>query len=137
MSDRRRAGFTLVEILICVLLMGLSVGGLLDLLTWGTKRFDLLAREPQRRAGIADLRRCLRSLAAQGQIATGTLSPSHWPGLRLPAGSLRIAQLAGRVQDDLVFVRADLFDDVNGDGRAQAGERIRTPMWCFRTRSGR
>lgn len=128
-----RRGFTLVEILISLLVMGLAISGLLDLLHWGQMRYQAIAEQPRIRSAIGAIRRTIRSQVMAGlPVALKDGLPTD---LHQPVGTLRIASLSVQAYDGAtMFVHADLFDDRNRDGTIQSGETLPGVLWCFRTR---
>ena len=124
MAEQR--GFTMVEILISLLVMGFAVNGLLTLLHWGQLRYEAITDGPRLRGALGTLRRTVRS-----QVMAGI--PHHLPaGL----GNLRVASISYRPYDaETVMVQAALFEDRNGDGHQQSSEALPPVLWCFRTRA--
>ena len=147
-SFQKRSGFTLVEVLISLLVMGLAISGLLDLLHWGQVRYESLARSPGLRMAISDLRRAVRNAVTTGKLpleirdgrlvdngsASNSLASMQLSGDTAPA-MLRIASISLRPYGtQSVFVKLDLFEDRNHDNHAQPGEKLQSPVWCFRMR---
>ncbi|MBF0498532.1 MAG: prepilin-type N-terminal cleavage/methylation domain-containing protein [Candidatus Riflebacteria bacterium] len=142
------AGFTLIEVSISLLIMGLAISGLLDLLHWGQLRYTTIERDSRTRMAVAEIRRSVRKAIITGHLPlevrdgklvdTDSLSADHQSTQTRPgelAETLRIASIAVRPYDtQSVFVKLDLFDDLNHDGRIQSVERLPSTVWCFRLR---
>ncbi len=124
-------GFTLVEVLVSMLIMGMTATGLLQLLDYGGRQYNEIARGWKQREGISALRRACRQVVATGNAAT--LSPTFGERVleRIDA-RLRLAGLSVRPSAPRAwFVQARLFDDANRNGREDSGEALPLTTWCF------
>ncbi len=129
----RRGGFSLLEITVALLILGLSVTGLLNLLQFGQLRYGAIDAGWRQRQLLTALQRRFRAAATTGAIASLTL-----PDLTAAAGRLRVATWSwSPCPPDAVFVQARLFDDRNRNGRADPVEALPAQIWVFRTRTGR
>ncbi|HEY9069279.1 MAG TPA: prepilin-type N-terminal cleavage/methylation domain-containing protein [Candidatus Ozemobacteraceae bacterium] len=131
---RATRGFTLLEVLVTLLIMGLATTGILQLLTYGTREYEELTRGWRQREGISTLRRACRQAVMGGNIAG--LTPAFAEALLTRTGSgLRSAGLIVRPQaSGTWFIQPRLYDDRNGNGREDAGEPLPLTVWCFRDR---
>ncbi len=134
MFSVRSAGFSLVEVLITMLIMGLSVNGLLSMLHWGSRRYSEIADSWKERQVVSRLGKTLRGL-----IVTGMPLPSTPEKVRelLPGESQwRISGLETReCPPGAVMVKAVLFRDKNGNGVREVVEEKASHLWCFRGRA--
>ncbi|MFZ2956769.1 MAG: prepilin-type N-terminal cleavage/methylation domain-containing protein [Candidatus Ozemobacteraceae bacterium] len=131
---RQASGFTLVEVLISLLVMGLAISGLLNLLRWGQARYESLSRSPVTRTAISDMRRAVRNAVATGRLPL-EIRDGKLVGNDSTPATLRIASISVRPYDtQSLFVKLDLFEDHNHDGHIQQNEKLQSPVWCFRLR---
>ncbi|HOT27410.1 MAG TPA: prepilin-type N-terminal cleavage/methylation domain-containing protein [Candidatus Ozemobacteraceae bacterium] len=124
-------GFTLVEVLVSMLIMGLTTTGLLQLLDYGGRQYTEIARGWKQREGLSALRRACRQAVAAGNASA--LSPSFGESVlgsidtRLRLAGLTVRPCAPRAW----FVQVRLFDDANRNGREDDGEAQPLTTWCF------
>lgn len=126
-------GFSLLEITVVMLIMGLTITALLQMFDWSQMRYSDISRGWQKRAGLTELRLWLRDRIIHSEsdkITVGNLVQA----VRLPAG-LRIAGLKLRPHNDNTwFITVDYFDDRNRNGNPDPGES-ETRLFCFRGRA--
>lgn len=129
---RRRCGFTLVEAVVAMLVLGLTSGGLLALLHWGWARFDgvLEAREAQ--TWLGEFHDRARTATLHGATPAAATLLAAVAGL---PGRVHAAALAIKREGDLCWLRPRLFADRNRNRRLDPGEGLYSPVFCFRTRS--
>lgn len=124
-------GFTLVEVLVSMLIMGMTATGLLQLLDYGGRQYNEIARGWKQRECLSALRRACRQAVAAGN--TASLSPAFGESVlesidgRLRLGGLTVRPCAPRAW----FVQLRLFDDANRNGREDGGEALPLTTWCF------
>ena len=127
-------GFTLVEVLVSMLIMGMTATGLLQLLDYGGRQYNEIARGWKQREGLSALRRACRQAVAAGNATA--LSPSFGENVlgsidaRLRLAGLTVRPSAPRAW----FVQVRLYDDTNRNGREDSGEALPLTTWCFRER---
>jgi prepilin-type N-terminal cleavage/methylation domain-containing protein len=128
-----RKGFSLLEITVVMLIMGLTITALLQMFDWSQMRYSEISRGWQRRAGLTEVRLWLRDKIIHSDfdnISAENLANA----VRLPAG-MHIAKLKMREHNDNTwFITLDYFDDRNRNQKADPGEAA-TRLFCFRGRS--
>lgn len=133
-SHQASRGFSLLEISIAMLVMGLSVSGLLTLMQYGQLRYGALDSGWRYRQEIDRLHRFFRSAVARGDPLETLVAPPRPE----PTGGVRLASWTWAAQPpDSVFVQARLYEDRNRNGREEVAERISPQVWVFRVRSER
>jgi len=130
----KRIGFSLLEVMIAILVMGMSVTGLLNLLQWGQVRYRTLSESWNVRSTYAQLRRHVRN-----EIFQGNLTKLSQPLLAMHLShqlNFHIADFSvQRYSQEAFFVRVRLFLDRNGNNREDEQEKLPPEFWCFRIRS--
>jgi len=128
-----RKGFSLLEITVVMLIMGLTITALLQMFDWSQMRYSEISRGWQQRAGLAEVRLWLRERVINSEcdlINTENLANA----VRLPQG-MRIAGVRLREHNDHTwFITLDYFDDRNRNQKPDPGES-ETRLFCFRGRS--
>lgn len=124
-------GFTLIEVLVSMLILGLTAASLLQLLMFGGKQYDELARGWKQRETVSALRLACREAVLTGNAAA--LTPAFAENILRRAGNrLRMSGFSLRACAPRAwFVQARLFDDVNLNGREDRGETVPLTTWCF------
>lgn len=124
-------GFTLIEVLVSMLIMGLTATSLLQLLTFGGRQYDELARGWKQREGVSALRRVCRQAVTSGNAAA--LTPAFVGSFLGRLGNrLRLSGFFLRASAPRAwFVQVRLFEDANLNGREDSGEAIPLTTWCF------
>ncbi|HNW34596.1 MAG TPA: prepilin-type N-terminal cleavage/methylation domain-containing protein [Candidatus Ozemobacteraceae bacterium] len=124
-------GFTLLEVLITLLVMGLTTTSLLQLLVYGGRQYDGLARGWKQREALSSLRRSCRGVVMSGR--TSALTPEFADAVLKRIGNrLRLSGLTVRASSPRAwFVQVKLFEDGNLNGREDSGEALPLTTWCF------
>jgi prepilin-type N-terminal cleavage/methylation domain-containing protein len=128
-----RKGFSLLEITVVMLIMGLTITALLNMFDWSQMRYSEISRGWQRRAGLTEVRLWLRERVINSEcdlINAENLANA----VRLPQG-MRIARVKLREHNASTwFITLDYFDDRNRNQKPDPGES-ETRLFCFRGRS--
>ncbi|PKL50446.1 MAG: hypothetical protein CVV42_02830 [Candidatus Riflebacteria bacterium HGW-Riflebacteria-2] len=128
-----RQGFSLLEITVVMLIMGLTITALLQMFDWSQMRYTDISRGWQRRAGLTEIRLWLRERVMHSELDRINIE-NLVDAVRLPAG-LRIAGIKLREHNnDTWFITLDFFDDRNRNKKPDPGES-ETRLFCFRGRS--
>lgn len=128
-----RHGFSLLEITIVMLIMGLTITALLQMFDWSQMRYRDISRGWQCRAGLTEIRLWLRNRVLHSECDQITVN-NLIEAVRLPTG-MHIAGLKLRPHNDGTwFITLDFFDDRNRNGNADPGE-AETRLFCFRGRA--
>ena len=129
----KRSGFSLLEITVVMLIMGLTITALLQMFDWSQMRYGEISRGWQRRAGLAEVRLWLRERIIHSeyeQISAGNLARA----VKLPV-NFYIAGVKLRAHSDNTwFITVDYFDDRNHNKSPDSGETD-TRLFCFRGRA--
>ncbi len=124
-------GFTLVEVLVSMLIMGMTATGLLQLLDYGGRQYNEIARGWKQRESLSSLRRACRQAVATGNTValTSAFGENILSSIdtRLRLASLTVRPCLPRAW----FVQVRLFDDANRNGREDGGEALPLTTWCF------
>ena len=128
-----RKGFSLLEITVVMLIMGLTITALLQMFDWSQMRYTEISRGWQRRAGLTEARLWLRDKVIHSdfdKISAENLANA----VRLPVG-MRIAGLKIREHNDNTwFITLEYYEDRNRNQRVDPSES-ETRLFCFRGRS--
>ncbi len=127
--DRGRRGFTLVEAVVAVLILGLAAGSLLQMLHWGWARYNSAAEQEDLMSWITTFRTHLRDAAQTGK------APDERALLQFMTrrpGQVQAVALTLKRDGDLVYARPDLFIDRNRNRKCERQERLLSPVFCFR-----
>ena len=128
-----KRGFSLLEITVVMLIMGLTITALLQMFDWSQMRYADISRGWQKRAGLTEIRLWLRDRIMHAEADKITIANLE-KAVRLPAG-LRIASLRLRPHNDNTwFITVDYFDDRNRNNKPDPGESA-TRLFCFRGRA--
>lgn len=131
-----KKGFTLMEVVVAILVMGLVSTGLLNLLHWGRLRYHAIDDGWRERDVLKVLHQTLRREISAGRIDSirqipqelerqfPTTLPWHCTGIDVR-----------RYASDTVFVRPNLYIDRNRNGREDPQEALTAQVWCFRIRN--
>jgi prepilin-type N-terminal cleavage/methylation domain-containing protein len=132
-SSRSRTGFSLLEVLVVLMIMGLATQGLLQLLHWGHLRYRTLSDGWQERAILTSCRTTLRRELARPGPHPGDEEIRRILDIRAPwaVAELSVKQYA----QGAVFVRIVLYRDRNGNGRPDPAEQTSPLFVCFQRRS--
>jgi len=124
-------GFTLLEVLVTLLVMGFTTTGLLQLLVYGGRQYDGLARGWKQREALSSLRRTCREAVMSGRGSA--LTPEFADAFLKRIGNrLRLSVLTVRACSPRAwFVQVKLFEDANLNGHEDRGEAIPLTTWCF------
>ena len=128
-----RKGFSLLEITVVMLIMGLTITALLQMFDWSQMRYNDISRGWQRRAGLTEVRLWLRDRVIHSDFANIN-TENLTSAVRLPAG-MHIAGLKLREHNDNTwFITIDYFEDRNRNQKPDPGESD-SRLFCFRGRS--
>ena len=124
-----------MEVLVSMLILGLSVSGLFAFLRLGQMNYTAISEDWRHQLILSDLRRSLRRLISNGTIFAP--SSQNLVEALLPASSpIRLEKVRlNPYHPDSVFVSADFFADTNRNGRRDLSETTLHRLWCFRQRS--
>ncbi len=128
-----RRGFSLLEITVVMLVMGMTITALLQMFEWSHLRYREISRAWQLRACLAESRIWLRNKIADAEFAainTANLSDS----LKLPEHCF-VSDLKITGHDDFTWlIKLVICDDRNQNGR-QDPDELHNRLFCFRRRS--
>ncbi len=128
-----RNGFSLLEITVVMLIMGLTITALLQMFDWSQMRYTEISRGWQLRAGLCEVRLWLRDRvihSASEEINLANLVKA----VRLPTNFYISAIKLRQHSDNTWFITVDFFDDRNRNRTADSGE-TETRLFCFRGRA--
>ncbi len=131
-----KKGFTLMEVVVAILVMGLVSTGLLNLLHWGRMRYHAIDDGWRERDVLKALHRTLRSEISAGRLDAIRQIPQQFERqfpttLPLHCTGIDVRPYAS----DTVFVRPNLYVDRNRNGREDPQETLPAQVWCFRIRN--
>lgn len=125
-------GFTLIEVLVCILILGLSVTGLLNYLQWGQLHFRVATERWRESASLLGLQALLRKVVTQG-VDPGTLPRSYYQSV-LPHLKIRDMKVA-ETAPETFFITITFFEDRNANDVFDATEPSFQRLWCYRRRA--
>ena len=131
MSFRR--GFSLLEITLVMLVMGLTITALLQMFEWSHMRYREISRGWQLRASLAESRIWLRDKVFAAEIAAITIT-NLTNSLKLPENCF-INNIKVTSHDEAtLMIKLDICDDKNRNGQPDSNE-LHSRLFCFRRRS--
>jgi|GEM_PF-1662151 len=130
-----KSGFTLIEVVVSLLIMGISVSGLLNLFQWGQQRYSALTKSWRTRTAVGDFQRFLRQQICSGDIASLSIGLIEKEATFLKS-NLRLTSFTVKpYTNGGVFVSAGLYEDFDKNGKVNRGEELPPVLWCFRVRT--
>ena len=137
MSPRTRHGFSLAEILISLLILGLSLSGLLAFLRWGQMSYIQLTEGWQSRQFLNQVRLHVRRIVATRDLDFSS-GAYHLLPERLPRGGvLKVQELSIKPGNrETCFATGIFYADLNRNGRQDRREQAIRQTWVFRRRAG-
>ncbi|MBF0545274.1 MAG: type II secretion system protein [Candidatus Riflebacteria bacterium] len=124
-------GFTLIEALIVILLLGIASAGMFQMLDLSRTRYDSTVSRQWQTIEIAQLYRKFRSLISSGKLPdSGFIENLNSNNLKVKIASFTIKNF----DDSSFFVKLIIFDDKNKDGKFQESEKLDLPIWFFRNK---
>ncbi len=134
MKKNTENGFTLVEILVSILILGLSVSGLLGFLQWGQLAYSNVSDGIRVRSLFCDTRIVLRNLIGKDILSQAAIQ-TEINKLLPRQGRLKLEKIDVKPYDPgAVFVNVSFFEDRNRNGNFDPGEEKIQRLWCFQTR---
>ena len=128
-----KKGFTLLEVTICIFIMGLTVTALLNLLKWSNAKYTAVASSWKERSCFTEARIWLRKQIIFKNKLDLSLK-DLLENVSCPAG-YNYNELSLRKHDnDTFFVKISIYEDRNGNGLADSNETT-SRLFCFRKRS--
>lgn len=131
-----KKGFTLMEVLVAILVMGLVSNGLMNLLYWGRLRYQALDEGWREREVLKSLHQKLRQHVSRGDLDAVADIARHFDRhfstpFPLHCTSIDVKSYAS----DTVFIKPSLYIDRNRNGHEDPAEKLPAQVWCFRIRS--
>lgn len=132
-----KKGFTLPEVLVSILIFGLTLGALLNFLRWGHTFYIQLVEGWQIRSYLNDFRLEVRKIITSEEFSLpsrqGSLSIEALPRNKF----FKTLQVKIRkAEENTFFVSGNFFLDKNQNNEADPEEDKITRTWVFRRRSG-
>lgn len=129
-----KSGFSLLEVTVVMLVMGLTITALLQLFQWGFIRYAVYTDGLKNREFLSDTRIWLRK-----KIASSVLSGLNKNELikEIPLeNDVKISELKLRnYASDTVFVTLNIYNDKNENGKQENNEKLPQRLFCFRRRT--
>ena len=128
-----KKGFSLIEIVISLFVMGLTITALLNLLNWSNKKYNLASTEWRERACLTEARIWLRKQIFTNnniELSLKTLSDS----VKCPSGFGYNELKVTKHDENTYFIKIGVYEDKNRNGTADKNE-ITSRLYCFRRRT--
>lgn len=128
-----KKGFSLLEMTIVILVMGMTITALLQMFDWSHIRYREIAKGWEERAFLAEIRLWLRDRVMHSQVETINIKAVS-AAIKAPAHLKLSAVNLTEHDPDTFFVQVGYFDDKNRNGKADSLESA-SRLFCFRRRS--
>ena len=128
-----RKGFSLIEIVISLFVMGLTITALLNLLNWSNKKYNASSSEWRERTCLTEARIWLRKQIFTNnniELSLKALSDS----VKCPSGFGYNELKVTKHDENTFFIKIGVYEDKNRNGTADSNE-ITSRLYCFRRRS--
>ncbi len=128
-----KKGFSLIEIVISLFVMGLTITALLNVLDWSNKKYNQSSTEWKERTCLTEARLWLRNQILNSnevELSLKKLSDSVKCPYGFAYNELKITKQDGNTY----FIKIGVYEDKNRNGTADANE-ITSRLYCFRRRS--
>lgn len=127
-------GFTLLEVLIAILTMGLSVAGILNLFNWGMQKYAQLNGDRSYRVALTSIRREIRTMVSTANF--DCLNKAELAGRIAFQEKLGIAEFfAKQYSQESMFVHVRLFQDRNKNEKPDENELFPPVLLSFTVRT--
>lgn len=128
-----KSGFSLLEVTISILVLGLTVTALLNLLEWSNIKYRSISTDWKERACLTEARTWLRDKITNNEETALNLDKIN-ESLNCPEG-YKFNELSVIMHDkNTYFVKLGVYEDRNHNGIAD-NEEITARLFCFRRRS--
>lgn len=129
-----KSGFSLLEVTVVMLVMGLTITALLQLFQWGFIRYGMFADDWKKRAFFSEMRIWLRHEVADSN--SNKISIKSLPRRIMENGNIRISELVVKSHASAtIFITMNAFDDKNKNGIPENNEKFPARLFCFNKRS--
>ncbi len=126
-------GFTLLEVTICIFVMGLTVTALLNLLNWSTTKYAVVASSWKARSCLTEARIWLRNKITYENTTKLSLKNLS-EEVKCPVGFNYKELTVTKHDNDTFFIKLSIYEDKNHNGIADPDETTNR-LFCFRRRS--
>ena len=132
MNRSAKKGFTLLEIMVSLMVMGLTVTALLNVLEWSNQRYHSVSTDWKERSCFTEARYWIRNqivLNNNNEITLNDLTKS----VKCPDGFGYNELTVTKHDSETYFVKLGIYEDRNRNGVADQNE-ITGRLFCFRRR---
>ena len=129
-----KKGFSLLEVTVSILIMGLTVTALLNILNWSNIKYSVSANSWKERTCLTEARVWLRNQILnknESNITKKLLSQN----VKCPNGFGYSDLVVTKHDNDTFFIKLGVFEDKNHNGTADSDETTTTRLFCFRRRA--
>ena len=128
-----KKGFSLLEIVISMFVMGLTITALLNVLSWSNKKYNLSSTEWKERTCLTEARIWLRSqILSNNEVDLSLKKLSE--AVKCPSGFAYNELKITKHDENTLFIKIGVYEDKNRNGTADSNE-ITSRLYCFRRRS--
>ncbi|MBI3038546.1 prepilin-type N-terminal cleavage/methylation domain-containing protein [bacterium] len=136
LQPTKTSGFTLIEVIVAILIMGLTVQASLDLLHFGLAKYDSLVLGWRTRSSVAYVRKAVRNAISIAPLDAKNFEKTWVSRIKSPDPKVILENLSVKsVPGRTYFVQATFFEDRNGNMNHDRGEDLTSPLWVFRSRT--
>lgn len=128
-----KKGFSLLEVTVCILIMGFTITALLNTLQWGNDNYNEISASWKLRSLYADIRVWLRENITQNNNSALTIEELK-SNIKCPKGFQYNELTITKHDNDTYFVKLGIYHDKNQNGKADSDETINR-LFCFRRRT--
>lgn len=130
---KAKKGFSLLEVTVAMIAMGMTVVALLNILQWSNSNYKSISMGWKERAMFTDVRTWLRDQILDKNNADITLEKLN-ESVKCPDGYHYKELTVSKHDENTFFVKLGIFEDRNNNGKADSDE-VSNRLFCFRRRT--
>ena len=128
-----KKGFSLLEVIVSIFIMGLTVTALLNVLNWSNIKYNISANSWKERVCLTEARIWLRNKIMNNDETNLSLKLLS-QNIKCPNGFGYNELKITKHDNDTFFIKIGVFEDRNHNGIADSNETT-TRLFCFRRRA--
>lgn len=130
---KAKKGFSLLEVTVAMIVMGMTTVALLNILQWSNGNYKAISTGWRERAMFTDVRTWLRDQILEKNNADINLARLN-ESVKCPDGYRYNELTVSKHDENTFFVKLGIFEDRNNNGKADSDE-ITNRLFCFRRRT--
>ena len=130
---KSKKGFSLLEVTVSILIMGVTIAALLNILDWSNKKYFAINSAWKTRACFTDARVWLRDQILSKKDNSLSLKNMN-ESIKRPEGFYFSELVVRKHDDETFFVKLGVFEDRNHNKKPDSDETTKR-LFCFRRRA--